>query len=282
MQTPDFVVAGHAVRDVVPGGWRLGGTVTFAAVQAHRLGLSVGVVTRTGADLDVAAELPFAQVACGPSDLSASFENVYADGRREQHVRGVAAPIVAADLPDAWRAAPIALLGPVFGEVSADFASLFGTASLVGVSVQGWLRSADGQGRVLHTPWGGEPFWRGADALFASDEDLSEGEGELATWIADVPIVAMTQSVRGARVHAEGSWRQMPAFPEREIDATGAGDTFAAAFLIRLHETGDVETAARFGAAAASLSVGGVAAALIPPRAEVDERLRRYPEVALR
>jgi sugar/nucleoside kinase (ribokinase family) len=49
-----------------------------------------------------------------------------------------------------------------------------------------------------------------------------------------------------------------------------------------LHETGDVDEAARFGAAAASLSVGGVGAAAIPTRAEVEERLQRYPEVALR
>ena len=74
----------------------------------------------------------------------------------------------------------------------------------------------------------------------------------------------------------------MPSFPEDEIDPTGAGDTFATAFLIRLHETGDIEAAARFGAAAASLSVGGVAAAAIPTRDEIEQRMQRYPEVALR
>lgn len=282
MQTPDFVVAGHAVRDVVPGGWRLGGTVTFAAVQAHRLGLTVGIVTRAGSDLDVGAELPFAQVVCGESDVTTSFENVYASGRREQRIRNYAAPILLTDVPDAWRSAAIVLLGPVFGEVGADFALLFDDPSLVGVSVQGWLRSSDADGRVLHTPWGGAPFWRGCDALFASDEDLSEGENELSRWTADVPIVALTESARGAQVYAGGEWRKMQAFPEEEVDATGAGDTFASAFLIRLHETGDVDSAARFGAAAASLSVGGVAATAIPTRAEVDDRLRQYPEVVLR
>jgi sugar/nucleoside kinase (ribokinase family) len=49
-----------------------------------------------------------------------------------------------------------------------------------------------------------------------------------------------------------------------------------------LHETGDVDQAARFGAAAASLSVSGIGASAIPSRAEVEDRLRRYPEVALR
>jgi sugar/nucleoside kinase (ribokinase family) len=282
MDTPDLVVVGHAVRDLVPDGWRLGGTVTFAAVQAHRLGVSVGVVTRAAADFDVQAELPFARVVRGASDDTTCFENVYAGGHRQQHIRARAARIETSDVPEAWRAAPIVLLGPVFGEIEPGFASLFSEASLVGVSVQGWLRAADAEGRVLHTPWSGEPFWSGCDVLFASDEDLADGADDLARWTADVPIVVMTESSRGAHVCLRGAWRRMDAFPETEVDATGAGDTFATAFLIRLHETGDVDDAARFGAAAASLSVSGVGASAIPSRAEVEDRLRRYPEVALR
>ncbi len=92
----------------------------------------------------------------------------------------------------------------------------------------------------------------------------------------------MTESWKGARVYADGAWRRMDAFPETEVDPTGAGDTFATGFLIRLHETGDAGEAARFGAAAASLSVGGIGAAAIPSRGEVEARLRQYPEIALR
>lgn len=282
MSTPEFVVVGHAVRDLAPDGPRLGGTVTFAAVQAHRLGLRTGIVTRAGVDLGVAAALPFADVICGASDTSTTFENLYAGGRREQHVRAIAAPIAVTDVPEAWRAAPIVMLGPVFGELEPAFASRFSEASLVGVSGQGWLRTLDDEGRVLHTGTQGEPFWLGCDALFVSDEDLTGGEAELKRWTAEVPIVAMTESSRGARVFAAGGWRHIEAFPQEEVDATGAGDTFATAFLIRLHETGDIDEAARFGAAAASLSVGGVGAAAIPTRAEMEERLLRYPEVTLR
>jgi sugar/nucleoside kinase (ribokinase family) len=66
------------------------------------------------------------------------------------------------------------------------------------------------------------------------------------------------------------------------VDPTGAGDTFATAFLIRLHETGDVAEAARFGGAAASVSVGGVGAAAMPERAEIEQRMREHPEITLR
>ncbi len=282
MASPDFVVVGHAVRDIVPGGWRLGGTVTFAAVQAHRLGLSVGILTRTAGDLDCAGDLPFAQVVDLPSAVTTVFENVYTDGKRRQRVRAVADVIAHEDVPAEWRDAKIVLLGPVLGELEPHFARAFGRATLRGVSAQGWLRAVDAGGVVRHTAWAGEPFWTECDALFLSDEDLVDGGAQLERWTAAVPVVAMTESWRGARVYAGGGWRRIDAFPEEEVDPTGAGDTFATAFLIRLHETGNVDEATRFGAAAASLSVGGIGAAAMPTRAEVEERLRRYPEVALR
>ena len=282
MSAPDFVVIGHAVRDVVPGGWRLGGTVTFAAVQAHRLGLSVGVVTAGGADIDVQRELPFAEVRQRRSAQSTSFENVYVAGARRQGVLSRADAIPRDDIPEAWRSAPIVLLGPVLDELDPGLAASLPSAVVCGVSAQGWLRGIDGGGRVVHQPWGGAPFWPGADVLFVSDEDLSDDRAQLDRWTAAVPVVAMTESWRGARVYSDGAWRRMPAFPEDEVDPTGAGDTFATALLVRLHETGDVLEAARFGAAAASISVSGIAAESIPSRDEIESRLRQYPEVALR
>ena len=283
MTAPDFVVVGHAVRDIVRDGWRVGGTVTFAAVQAHRLGLSVGVLTRAGDDLDLAAELPFAQVAQAPSRHSTSFENTYVDGKRRQRVLSRADAISPDDVPDAWRAAPIVLLGPVLDELAPRFRERFDRASLVGVSAQGWLRRISPEGSVMHTTWAGEPFWTDCDVLFVSDEDLPAGDRSLLErWTREVPVVVMTESWRGAQVFAEGSWRRIEAFPETEVDPTGAGDTFATAFLVRMREDGGVHGAARFAAAAASLSVGGIGPATIASRDEIDARLTRFPEVALR
>jgi sugar/nucleoside kinase (ribokinase family) len=282
MSAPDFVVVGQAVRDLVPGGWRLGGTVTFAAEQAHRLGCAVGVVTSAGADLDVQAQLGFAQVVQHASASTTVFENVYVGGARRQSVRSRADAIPPESVPDAWKQAPVVLLGPVLADMRADFASVFPDAVLLGVSAQGWLRRIDADGHVEHTPWRGESFWRDADVLFVSDEDLGDDRAALDVWTREVPTVAMTESWRGARVWSGGAWRRMEAFPEEEVDPTGAGDTFATALLVRLRETGDVLEAARFGAAAASLSVGGIGADSIPMRDAIEARLRKYPEVALR
>jgi hypothetical protein len=281
MPVPDFVVVGHAACDIVPGGCRMGGTVTFAAVQAHRLGMSVGVVTAAAGGFDVQAQLPFAQIVKQSSVATTTFENHYDHGQRKQRLHERSAPIPLDALPDAWRAPVIALVGPVFGEVDPAMASAFDDRALVGVSPQGWLRALDADGYVVRSRYAGAPFWRGADAIFVSDEDLLGGRADAEPWAADGAIIAMTESDRGAQIYADGRWRRIPAFAENEVDPTGAGDTFATAFLIRLHETGDTAEAARFAAAAASLSIGGVGVDATPDRQQIEARMRRDPEVAL-
>jgi hypothetical protein len=283
MPSPEFVVVGHTAVDLVPGGgWRTGGTVTFAAVQAHRLGMSVGIVTAAADTLSVHDCFPFAEVVQQPSPESTTFENHYEDGRRKQRLHAVAAPIAIDAVPPDWRGAAIALIGPVFGEVEPAMAASFDDATLVGVSPQGWLRRVDGEHNVERSSYDGAPFWPGADAVFVSDEDLAGGRDDVAPWTSTVAVIVMTESYRGAQVWAEGRWRRIDAFPGDEVDPTGAGDTFATAFLIRFRETGDLDQAVRFGAAAASLSIGGPGADAMAERPEIEAHMRRYPEVALR
>jgi 1D-myo-inositol 3-kinase len=281
MGAPDFLVIGHLVKDVGPDGWRPGGTVTFASRLARGLGLRVGVVTTAGPDVDCGSVLPGVEVACGSSEQTTTFENRYVDGRRRQWLLERGGALGVAEVPDSWWSAGIVLLGPLCGEVAPELSGLFG-GSLVGVSAQGWLRRVDAQGRVGRQRWEGEPFWRGAEVLFVSEEDIGREREELRRWTAEVPIVAFTKSWRGARVFVEGRWRRLAGFPEREVDPTGAGDVFATAFLIRLEETSDVAEAARFAGAAASLSVAAVGAEQLPTREEIERRLAQYPEIRLR
>jgi sugar/nucleoside kinase (ribokinase family) len=57
------------------------------------------------------------------------------------------------------------------------------------------------------------------------------------------------------------------------VDPTGAGDVFAACFLVRYQETGDPLEAAAFGACAASCAVEGVGATSLGDREEVLRRM---------
>ncbi|OGO52785.1 MAG: hypothetical protein A2148_05220 [Chloroflexi bacterium RBG_16_68_14] len=281
MTTPDFVVIGHAVRDLVPQGWRLGGTATFASEQALRLGLRVGIVTRVGPELALQEVLPDVEVAGRPSIATTCFENVYDDGRRHQRVLAQAEPIGAEDIPSTWRGAPMVLLGPVIGEVPPGLGETF-PRSLVGVSAQGWLRRIDRQRRVWRRAWAGPPFWSDCQVLFVSYEDLGRRRDQVARWAEEVPMVALTADRRGAHLHVENRWRSIKAFPVREVDPTGAGDVFAAAFLVRYHETEDAAESARFASAAAACSVEASGTEGIVGRREIEARMEAHPEIVLR
>ena len=281
MTTPDFVVVGHVVRDLMPAGSRLGGTATFAAAQAQRLGLDCGIVTRIDPDTSIADTLPGVAMAGRPADVTTSFENCYEGSHRRQRVPMQAPVIEAEDVPPDWREASIILIGSVCGEIQGVDAGLF-PDSLTAVAAQGWLRRLDSDGIVQKQSWIGAPFWSGCRTLFVSDEDLENAEDQLAGWTDDLPIVVLTKERRGARVHEDGRWREIEAFPAREADPTGAGDVFAAAFLVRYSETNDTAESARFASAAAACSVEGRGIEEVADRAQIERRMARHPEVTLR
>ncbi len=284
MAPPDFLVVGHLVQDKVAGGYRLGGTAAYASLTAHRLGLRTAILTRAAADLDLSSLPPDIEVYRLPSPQTTVFENIYSGGHRTQYVWARAQAIAASDVPPELAAARIVLLGPVVAEVEDGVAQSF-PQSLVAVGAQGWLRTfaADGRvGQLSPRQWQPRLLLRHARALFVSEEDLPPAETEetLARWTAQVPILFFTLGYRGSRLWSDGRWQNVPAFPAREVDPTGAGDVFAAAFLARYLETDDVAQASLFAAAAAAVSVEAVGTAGAPSRAEVEERLRRRGEAA--
>jgi 1D-myo-inositol 3-kinase len=282
MAPPDFLVVGHLVQDKVAGGYRLGGTAAYASLTAYRLGLRTAILTRAAADLDVSSLPSDIEVHRLPSPQTTVFENIYSGGHRTQYLWAKAEAIAAADVPPELGEARIVLLGPVVAEVQDEVARCF-PHSLVAIGVQGWLRTFADDGRVGQLSpheWQPRVLFRHSRALFVSEEDLPSAETEetLNRWAAQVPILFFTLGYRGARLWSDGRWQNVPAFPAREVDPTGAGDVFAAAFLARYLETDDVAQASLFAAAAAAISVEAVGTAAIPNRAEVEERLCRQSE----
>jgi sugar/nucleoside kinase (ribokinase family) len=280
MAGPDFLVVGHVVKDIVPEGWRLGGTVTYAALQAARLGLSAAVVTTAAADLDLGALTAEALVHCTASERSTVFRNVYSPQEDAKYVRSEARPLSIEDVPSEWRAAPTVLLGPVLSEVAPEMASIFPDA-LVGVSAQGWLRSVGPDQRVIPQSWPESSAWDRCRVILASEQDLAGDDSLPGRWAESFPVVAITRESWGARVYYGGRWRHIAAFPQQVVDPTGAGDVFAAAFMVVLSETGDPAKAARFASAAASISVGVEGPTGSPTRSEIEARLASHPEVVL-
>ena len=253
-----------------------GGTVTYGALTAQRMGLSPAVVTSIGPDLDTPSRqrgIPFHVV---PASETTTFRNIYSEGQRVQVVEAVADPITPRDVPEVWRGAPMVLLGPLVGEVGYDLARHFPGSTVV-ACMQGWLRSWDGRGRVAATSWDGAEVLPNVDAAVVSAEDAADA-ALIERWAELAPVLIVTMGSRGARLHAGGRWHDVAAFRAEERDPTGAGDVFAAAYMITYRESGDLLAAARFASCAAALSVEGVGTTAIPTRTEVEARLALLQE----
>jgi sugar/nucleoside kinase (ribokinase family) len=286
-KTPGFLVVGHAVQDILsasdPNQWRLGGAACYASLLAHNLGLRTAVLTAAPPGLRLEEMLAGIGTAVVPSAVATQIRNLYEGGRRRQFISQRAVTLTADHLPGAWREAPIVLLGPVAGEVDASLASCF-PRSLLGVGAQGWLREI-GPGKevrpVAPDAWDAGPILGPAQAVFLSDEDLpaEDAPGALSRWKQMVEVLAFTRGDGGADIHHAGEWRHIEAFPARAVDPTGAGDVFAAAFLVRYYESCDVWQAARFAACAASFTVEGEGTAAVPGRAQIERRLAEHPSI---
>ena len=270
---PEYLVVGHVTKDLLPGGaFCFGGTATYASLAARRLGLSVGVLTSGAEDVEPASH-DSVLVCRHPSGCSTVFENIYTANGRRQYVRGVASALGPQHVPEAWRRARIVHLGPIAQEVSPELAEAFPNA-LVGATPQGWLRQWDQEGLVSPIPWvNGSRILRAVDVVVLSLEDLGGDRALLQSYIEQAKLLVLTVGEQGAIVHQHGDAVRVPAFRVREVDPTGAGDVFAAAFLVRYEETHDAIEAARFANAAASFVVEGPGPSLIPTRRQVEDRL---------
>jgi 1D-myo-inositol 3-kinase len=261
-------------RDQREGGDVLGGTVSYAALAAQKLGWDAAVLTAAGPDFDPARELPGVEVFCSPSSATTRFVNRYdAAGGRTQTLAALADDVDLALLPDAWRDPDVLLLGPVAGEVAGGMATAF-AADVVGATAQGWLRAFDEDGAVSARDFAdAKGALAGVHALFLSENDLDEAGRRARELLGTVPIVALTRGWMGLTLLTRQGVFDVPTLPRYEVDATGAGDVFAAAFLVRYHEAKDTLEAASFAACAASCAVEAVGVAGIAGRDEVMKRL---------
>jgi sugar/nucleoside kinase (ribokinase family) len=271
---PDYLVIGHVTQDVVaPGTFRAGGTATYAALAAWGLGRRVGVLTSTAPDLALFPEAPAVMVQRRPAAATTTFENIYTDGHRRQYVRATAELLTRADLPTGWERAPMVHLGPIAQEVDTSLLDAFPQA-ILGVTPQGWLRHWDGDGLVSAVPWASAAtILQRADVVVLSPEDVGGDQLQLERYRSLAKVMVLTVGCQGCIVYTEGREERVPAYLVDEVEPTGAGDVFAAAYLIRLYETRDVIEAARFANSAASFVVEGLGTSHVPTRAQVEWRL---------
>lgn len=270
LQPIDYLMIGHITQDLTPQGPALGGTASYASLTARAFGLRVGIVTSCRSDLDLGI-FSGINILRKNAEQNSTFINTHTPAGRIQHIKGVAEIITLADIPPAWRTAPIVHLGPIVNEISDEIAEAFTTAML-GITPQGWLRTWDDAGLVSFKPWSdAHKVLNHANVVIMSIEDVQGNEDVVAEFAALVPVLVVTEGAAGCRVYWNGDLRNFRPPHVDEVDPVGAGDVFATSYFIRYQATRDPWESARFATLVAANSVTRQTLAGVPTKEEVNQ-----------
>lgn len=274
-----YTTIGHVTIDVLEDGSRRpGGSAFYAALQAARLGLSARIITRGLAPELELLLAPFrAQLDLEVlgSEHTTTLLTSGAGARREQRVLAWAGGIgeqieINSDI---LHLAPIARETPT---------SWHGSCSLLALTPQGLARAWDERSGAdallrLRAP-GAEQVELAArcDALVLSEVERDSCAALIAAAArAGSPVVITAGGANGTLLAPGEQELRLEAAPVRVVrDDIGAGDVFAAAFFIALHEGSGAHHAALFASAAAAVRIEGVGAGAIPTRTDIERRLQ--------
>jgi sugar/nucleoside kinase (ribokinase family) len=246
----EVVHIGSACRDIAPEdprGWRIGGGVMYAALTTARLGLRTAAVV--GVDDEAAKASELEQLREAGVDLlrvplaeGPIYHNVETATGRVQTCVQPGVPLPIPSLPPDWIAAPGWSVVPVAGEVHDEWADVVPPDAHVAVAWQGLLRVLRAGERVRQLPPRPSPVLARADLIGVSRHDVAPEVPLRSLWSLLSPgaDLLITQGAEGGllvRLGADGPaelLRYRSPASDREIDPTGAGDTFLAA----LHASG--------------------------------------------
>jgi len=257
------LLAGHVTLDRHGADRLPGGSAYYAGRAARALGAEVRLLTAAGPDFPPSA-LDGLEARILPAERTTSFTNVHGrDGVRRQRVDGPPLPrLDPAALLAGWRETDLLHLGPVLGELDLAAWRAAVSARFVGLQIQGWVRRVDPDGTVSSAPFDAGDL-TGVAAVVLGDDEARFDPGLPARLAAQVPVVAFTHAEEGCEVLHRGRVARVGVFRTVEVDPTGAGDVFSAAFFLALARGEDPVEAAQLGAAAASIVVEGRAGATL-------------------
>jgi sugar/nucleoside kinase (ribokinase family) len=265
----DYLVIGHITKDIYSGGYKIGGTVTYSALTARNLGHRAKILTCSGPDLDLNRLPGDLSIVSHASKTSTTFENIYHDGHRRQFIRERARTLDCTDVPKEWISSSIVHLGPLDQEIGEDIVDCFPDACL-GLTPQGWMRVWNKEGLIHPTTWNpSDTLLRRADAVILSEEDVGGDMALIESYAARTQVLVLTAGWKGSTVYCGKQTRSFQSPQVKELDPTGAGDIFAAAFLSAIHQTRDPWLSAQFANCVAAHSVERSGIDSIPTRNEI-------------
>ncbi len=264
----DVVV--KAASSLQPGGHCLtqahvspGGSAANFAVWARRLGADVGLIGRVGDDLigrallrDLEQEGVVSGVRVGEETTGLTLALVGKDGSQTMlGARGATAALSAADLdwPLLDQAELLHVTAYSFFEDAPRVAALTamnyvkdrGKQISLDPSAYRYLQSV-GPGAFLALAQGADIFLPNLDEgrVLAGER---EPQRVIDALLQHFPVVALKMGPDGAIAGADGTIVHHPGFAVPVVDTTGAGDAFAAAFVVSWLERHDLALAVREG-----------------------------------
>jgi sugar/nucleoside kinase (ribokinase family) len=231
-----------------------GGSAANAAVWAAAAGATVGIVGKVGNDA-AAAMVTHALEERGvhvslKRDVTTPTGAVLTLGETVIASRGATGNLSPLDLPEAIEAAAILVSGYILLPPSSEAAA---RASLDHAAAQ-WLAVDPASAALLKT-YGAERFFSSTEAasvVLANEEEAFALTGEqpeqAARLLANRYRIACVKRGPAGAIGAEGGALHSAGAPvTTAVDRTGAGDAFAAGFLMGLVRGGSVSSALRNG-----------------------------------
>ena len=277
--TPTYLLIGTVTKDIQDdGGFTTGGTVTYAATIAQKMGWTPVIITRAASDFVPPVHLADATWHVLPASDTTTYRNDYYPEGRIQTIGPIAEGMIrGSDVPSKYRQADLIHLCPLAQDVDPEVTSVFPKALLT-ATLQGWLRQWDSEGIVSLGGWQKmKPVMPWLQTAVISTEDI-EGDWQIAEQLAKlISILIVTEGEDGCTVFHDDNRFSAPPRPATPLDLTGAGDVFAAAFFIRYYETNDLAASARFANVTASMALERPGVEGAPSRAEVEAYLAQHP-----
>lgn len=272
---PELLCIGFACYDQHNGKNILGGTASYSSIMASYLGMKTALLTSVGNDFEFfdIFEKYGIEICNIQSERTTVFENIYENNTRIQYIYDRAKTLFPKDVPANWKNAPIVKFCLIADEADYSLLIQFPHA-LVVATIQGWLRKWDKNGKVSpkEIDWN---ILKNVDIVFMSEDDILGFESALPKMKELGNILVMTKGEKGVVIFHHGKEFEFPAFPTSAVDPTGAGDIFAASFLVKYYQTKNIEQAAAFANSTASLIVENFGIK-IPTLEQIEKRFKNY------
>lgn len=267
----------------------LSGCSTNACLAAALLGEQTTLVGTVGEDFRSRLETDLnsrgVEYRLSPSKQTGGFSLIYYDDQGNRHltILGTADPIPAAI--DSAADTDIILIGPILGEVDANLVERIRSTSQAPIVVdpQGLLRGSK-DGKIFHEKTVDfEKISAMATVVKANELETKvvtgidprvDPEGAVRALHRFGCQIAVTTIAEAGSIIFDGKKIYLiPPFTTHAIDPTGAGDTYAAGFMVKYLETPhDLTSVGCFGSSVASVMVENSGPDFPLTRKEADRR----------